>query len=115
MPRGQLSPVVGYLRKISARQPDKRTDEQLLESFCRDRDETAFAELLGRHAGMVLAVCRRVLHNVHDAEDAFQATLLVFARRAAAIRKRACLASWLHGVAYRVAMKAKVQAARRHG
>jgi RNA polymerase sigma factor (sigma-70 family) len=114
MPQGQLSPVVGYLRKISACQPDERADEQLLEIFCRDRDERAFAELLRRHAGMVLAVCRRVLHNLHDAEDAFQATFLVFARRAAAIRKRACLASWLHGVAYRVAMKAKVQTARRH-
>jgi len=99
MPQGQLSPVVGYLRKISACQPDERADEQLLECFCRDRDERAFAELLRRHAGMVLAVCRRVLHNFHDAEDAFQATFLVFARRAAAVRKRACLASWLHGVA----------------
>jgi RNA polymerase sigma factor (sigma-70 family) len=83
------------------------TDEQLLEGFLARRDESAFEALLRRHGPMVLGVCRRVLRNSHDAEDAFQAAFLIFFRKAAAIRKRASLSSWLHRIAFRVALEAK--------
>src|SRR5262245_61662051 len=78
-------------------------DRDLLERCADQGDQGAFSALFERHAGMVLQVCRRVLQNAHDAEDACQATFLIFARRAGAIRKRESVGSWLHGVAFRVA------------
>src|SRR5262245_22056712 len=89
------------------------TDGQLLGQFVTRRDETAFEMLLRRHGSMVLGVCRRVLHDRHDADDAFQATFLVLVRNAAAIAKRESVASWLYGVAYRIAVKARARAHRR--
>ena len=92
------------------------TDEQLLERFV-DRDcevrELAFAELVARHGPMVLCICRMILRDSHDAEDAFQATFLVLARRGWSIRQRGSAASWLHGVARRVALSARSAAERR--
>ena len=93
------------------------SDEELLEQFVAGSAETAeaaFTSLVHRHGAMVLGVCRRVLGNRHAAEDAFQATFLVLARKATAIAKREQLGSWLHGVARRAAMDARTRAARRH-
>ncbi len=92
------------------------SDAQLLERFlsCRDEQaEAAFAAIVGRHVPMVLAVCRRVLVNEHDAQDAAQATFLLLARRASAIRRRESVGPWLHGVAVRVARRARARDVRR--
>jgi RNA polymerase sigma factor (sigma-70 family) len=89
------------------------TDSELLDALVTRRDEAAFEVLLRRHGPMVLAVCRRVLRHHQDAEDAFQATFLVLIRKAATIRDRGALGSWLYGVAYRTACKARVMNARR--
>src|SRR3954447_10173052 len=88
-------------------------DEDLLNRFLAVRDEVAFEALVTRHGPMVLGVCRNVLADRHDAEDAFQATFLVLARHAHAIRNREAVGAWLHGVACRVAARARLDAARR--
>src|SRR5579871_1025327 len=90
------------------------TDRQLLDALATRRDGAAFEALLRRHGPMVLGVCRRVLGNHHDAEDAFQATFLVLLRKAAGIRRREAVGSWLYGVAYHTARKARAMSARRH-
>jgi RNA polymerase sigma factor (sigma-70 family) len=114
MATAQLDTLLRHIRKLAAgRGSSQRTDPQLLDDFSTCRDETAFAALVARHGPMVLRVCRRVLNHEQDAEDAFQATFLVLARKTGSIRKRAALAEWLHGVAYRTAMQAKRSAARR--
>jgi RNA polymerase sigma factor (sigma-70 family) len=92
------------------------TDAQLLEWFVSGRGEpaeAAFEELVNRHGPMVFRICRSVLRDTHDAEDAFQATFLVLAHRARSIRRRASIASWLFGVAHRVASRARNRAMRR--
>ena len=93
------------------------TDVMLLERFATRRDaaaETAFAALVARHGPMVRQVCRRLLVDPDDAEDAFQATFFVLARRAATIRHPERLSSWLYGTAYRTSRKLRAQSARRH-
>jgi RNA polymerase sigma factor (sigma-70 family) len=106
--------VIQYLRKLADRsQAADLSDGQLLKHFIEQRDEAAFAALVRRHGPVVLSVCQRVLHNVHDSEDAFQATFLVLARKAHAIAKQGSVGSWLHGVAYRIAVRAKHDIARR--
>jgi RNA polymerase sigma factor (sigma-70 family) len=90
------------------------SDAELLDRFVRCHDEAAFEVLVWRHGTMVLGLCRRLLRHEHDAEDAFQATFLVLARKARSISKREALASWLYKVAYRIALAARaVTAARR--
>jgi RNA polymerase sigma factor (sigma-70 family) len=89
------------------------TDRQLLDCFTRQRDEAAFAALVRRHGPLVLGVCRRVLQNAHDAEDVFQATFLVLARKAGSVSRAASLGSWLYQVAYRMALKIRKQASNR--
>ena len=80
------------------------SDAELLQRFVATRDEAAFELLLWRHAGLVFGVCRRVLHDVRDAEDAFQATMLILARRGGRIHKQDALAGWLYKVAYHTSL-----------
>jgi RNA polymerase sigma factor (sigma-70 family) len=89
------------------------SDAQLLENYLRVREEAAFAALVHRHGPMVWGVCRRVLRNHEDAEDAFQATFLVLVRKAESIRSRERVGNWLYGVAYQTARRARTMAARR--
>src|SRR5437868_10619788 len=96
--------LLHHVRRLAA---TAAPDEQLLADFLARRSDEAFAALLGRHGPMVLNVCRRILHDAHAAEDVFQATFLVLAGRAGAIRRRASLAGFLHGVAYRLAVRAR--------
>jgi RNA polymerase sigma factor (sigma-70 family) len=90
------------------------SDAQLLERFTEQRDETAFEALLHRHGPLVFGVCCKLLYNAHDAEDAFQATFLILARKAGAVGRRALLGNWLYGVAYRVAARVRKTTLRRH-
>ena len=101
------------LRRAGAIPGTESTDRELLGRFLADCDEASFAALVERHGGMVLAVCRRALRNEQDAEDTCQAAFLVLARSAASIRSRTSLASWLHGVALRLARKMRAGDARR--
>jgi RNA polymerase sigma factor (sigma-70 family) len=105
--------VVEQLRHLLASDGRTLRDADLLRRFAATRDETAFAVLVERHGPMVFGVCRRVLESTHDAEDAFQATFLVLARRATALGQLATVAGWLCGVAYRVARKMKMQRLKR--
>jgi RNA polymerase sigma factor (sigma-70 family) len=113
MANGQLNLVLRHLRRIADDGSDELADRDLLERFVSHREESAFERLVDRHGPVVLGVCRRVLDNEQDAEDAFQATFLVLAGKARSIRKQASVGSWLYGVAYRVALKLKASAARR--
>ncbi|OAI40158.1 hypothetical protein AYO40_05105 [Planctomycetaceae bacterium SCGC AG-212-D15] len=111
MPTAALSSVLRFLRRVANAEGD--TDEGLLARFIGRRDEGAFEALVERHGPMVLSVCQRIVRDPHLAEDSFQATFLVLARKAGAIADPRSLASWLHGVAVRVARKARGQEAQR--
>jgi RNA polymerase sigma factor (sigma-70 family) len=106
--------VLRHIRDFAAAECINRlSDRELLERFALERDEAAFAALVRRHGPLVLGVCRRVLHNRHDAEDAFQATFLALARQAATAGRQALLGTWLYRVAYRTAMRLRSQSAAR--
>jgi RNA polymerase sigma factor (sigma-70 family) len=108
------SPVaVRHLRRAATLCDNRLHDAELLDGFLSQRDEAAFEALVRRHGPMVLGVCRRVIGNVADADDAFQATFLVLVRRAASLRKRELLGNWLYGVAFRTALGARSRMLRR--
>jgi RNA polymerase sigma factor (sigma-70 family) len=108
------NPLLQHLRRLAlTAKVQEASDHELMESFVSAKNDAAFTGLLQRHGPMVLNLCRRVLRNEQDAEDAFQATFLVFARRATTLRARDAVSSWLYGVGYRTALKARSAAARR--
>src|SRR4051794_23185895 len=110
------APVRRFLRKaFGPPGTGGLSDEQLLQRFIADRDEAAFEVLVWRHGPKVLGVCRRVLGNAADADDAFQATFLILARKAGSIGKREAVGGWLYRVAYRVAVLARAAARKRVG
>jgi RNA polymerase sigma factor (sigma-70 family) len=112
--KAAASPILQLIRRV-VEDPQVRdlSDRDLLQRFRSQHDEVAFHALLGRHGAMVVDVCRGVLGDGPDADDAFQATFLVLAQKAGSIRKGASLGSWLHGVARRTALKARAQSAAR--
>jgi RNA polymerase sigma factor (sigma-70 family) len=89
------------------------TEGQLLDRFVAARDDAAFEALVVRHGPMVHSVCRRMLRDPNDVDDAFQATFLVLVRKAGSLRRRDLLGNWLYGVAFRVASRARSVSARR--
>jgi len=113
MPNNMMNSVLDAFRTVARHATADLTDAQLLDLYVAQQDELAFAAIMRRHGPMVLAVCRRILPNLADAEDAFQATFLVLVRKASVVRPREMLGSWLHGVAYRAAQKVRTAVARR--
>src|SRR5262249_16666601 len=115
MASSQMSGFIQHLRKTSLpREGVRLTDGQLVTDYLSGLEEASLAALVHRHGPMVWGVCRRVLRNYHDAEDAFQATFLVFVRKAAALESRELLANWLYAVAHQTALKARATAAKRN-
>ena len=114
MASGHLGAVLRQIERLFAVGSVTGMDEgQLLERFAARRDEVAFEAMVARHGPMVLGVCRQVLRDPNDVEDAFQATFLVLVRKAGSLRRRDLLGNWLYGVAYRVALRARASSARR--
>jgi RNA polymerase sigma factor (sigma-70 family) len=108
MDGSHLSAIVRYLRRITEAGAEGTSDGQLLQRFVNQRDEAAFDALLDRHGPMVLGVCRRILRDAHDADDAFQATFLVLVHKARSIGRPQAVGSWLYSIARRTAWRAKV-------
>jgi RNA polymerase sigma-70 factor (ECF subfamily) len=114
MATAQLGDLRQFLSKFLGKASNEPLpDGQLLHRYVVRRDEQAFAALVERYGPLVLGVCNRVLRNAHDAEDAFQATFFVLARRADSLDGSGALANWLYTVAYRTAVKVRNQSARR--
>jgi RNA polymerase sigma factor (sigma-70 family) len=115
MATGQLRAVVSHLRRLTAGAGTgcRLTDAQLLDDFVARRDEASFEVLVWRHGTMVLNLGLRVLRDADEAEDVFQATFLIFARKAGSIGKGESVGSWLYKVAYRVALRARARSAKR--
>jgi RNA polymerase sigma factor (sigma-70 family) len=110
----RLRPIVGYIQQLASRTVQaEATDRQLLERFARERDEEAFRVLVRRHGPLVLGVSRRSLRHRQDAEDCFQATFMVLARKAGSVHWHESIAGWLHQVATRLAAEIRVRDARR--
>jgi DNA-directed RNA polymerase specialized sigma24 family protein len=107
--------VLAQVQRWTAAQAAEASDAVLLQRYVHQGEEAAFTALVARHGAMVQRLCRRILGDAHEAEDAFQATFLVLARKAASLKQPDALASWLYGVARRVALKARTNAAARIG
>jgi RNA polymerase sigma factor (sigma-70 family) len=113
-PRASAARLLHHIRRLAAPpSPDPGSDADLLTRYLTGRDEAAFAAIVARHGPMVLRVCRRALADAHAAEDCYQATFLVLARKAASVRRRGSLAAWLYGVAARVSRRARDAGRRR--
>jgi RNA polymerase sigma factor (sigma-70 family) len=106
-------PLTGVLHHVRSLEVADLNDQQLVQRFAGSADHAAFAALVRRHGSLVLGVCRRVLGPGPDLDDVFQATFVVLARKAAAIRKQTSVASWLYGVAYRLSLKLRIRRSRR--
>lgn len=107
MSRSRLYSILVHLHRRHPSDADGLPDAELLDRFVRLGDEASFELLVWRHERMVLGVCRRLLHDEHDAEDAFQAAFLTLARKASLIGRREAVASWLYKVAYRCALRVR--------
>lgn len=103
----QPSALIRFVRRIAVAETPETGDALLLRRFIDGRDAEAFAALVQRHGPMVFGVCRRMLGDIHEAEDCFQATFLILARRASAVGRPDLVGGWLHGVACRVATRAR--------
>src|SRR5262245_50657323 len=109
-----LRPLVRYVQHLAGQAADAAaSDRQLLEQFVQRRDEEAFRTLVRRHGPLVLGVCQRALRHRQDAEDCFQATFLVLARKAGTVRWHESIAGWLHQTAARLAAEVRSREARR--
>src|SRR5262245_7006107 len=106
MAKHELHAILRHIRRLS---PELASvaDTELLDRYKSKQDSAALELLIWRHAKLILGVCQRILRNAHDAEDAFQATVLILARKATSISKREAVASWLYKVAYRAALSLK--------
>src|SRR5947208_14140445 len=114
MPKSPVARVIDHLRStLLPPGEDSATDGKLLQCFLNQRNDAAFAALVRRHGPMVWGVCRRIVGHEQDAEDAFQATFLILARKAASVVPRQAVGAWLHGVAYHTALKARAHSAKR--
>src|SRR5262245_31632092 len=114
MTTSQMGDVLQHVRRAALLSDGAGlTDGQLLRDYLARRGEAALAALVRRHGPMVWGVCRRILGNYHDAEDAFQATFLVLVRKASSIASPELFANWLYGVAHLTARKARATTARR--
>src|ERR1700722_16017518 len=114
MPTSVMEPVIRHLRRaVAVREQAGITDGELLNRFVSIRDDAAFEALVRRHGPMVLGVCRRILRDSHEADDAFQATFLVLVRKAASVVPREMVGNFLYGVAHQTAVRARSAAARR--
>jgi RNA polymerase sigma factor (sigma-70 family) len=113
MPNTGIEPFIKNLRRVALRHDGAGiTDGQLLDKFVSEHDEAAFEALVLRHGSMVWGVCQRLLRNPHDSEDAFQATFIVLARKAASVLPREMIGNWLYGVAHTTALRSKAAAAK---
>jgi RNA polymerase sigma factor (sigma-70 family) len=112
MPASAMNEVVQYFRRNLLPEEAVLTDGQLLERFASRREPAALEALVRRHGPMVWGVCRRILGNHHDAEDAFQATFLVLVRKGPSVQPRAKIGNWLYGVAHQTALKARATRAK---
>jgi RNA polymerase sigma factor (sigma-70 family) len=115
MESDRLDAVVRCIHRIAAGQVEHLSDRMLLDRYLDDRNDDAFAALVHRHAGLVLGVCQRIVHDRHASEDCFQAVFLVLATKAGSLKRHDMIGPWLHAVARRVALKANAQARSRSG